>query len=61
MLFRSLPRIRAGSVRDVSPNGVLGDPAGATGAEGAEALAVMVAALRDALADWRVTEHGRLS
>jgi mycofactocin precursor peptide peptidase len=55
-----LPTIRAGSVRDVSPNGVLGDPAGATGAEGAEALAVMVAALRDALAQWRVTEHGRL-
>ena len=52
--------IRAGSVRDVSPNGVLGDPAGASAAEGAETVAVMAAALRDAIADWTVTEHGRL-
>lgn len=56
-----MPALRAGSVRDVSPNGVLGDPAGASAAEGAETVAVMAAALRDALADWRVSEHGRLS
>ena len=56
-----MPRIRAGSVRDVSPNGVLGDPTGASAGEGAETVAVMAAALRDAIADWRVSEHGRLS
>ncbi|WP_018332338.1 mycofactocin biosynthesis peptidyl-dipeptidase MftE [Actinomycetospora chiangmaiensis] len=56
-----MPALRAGSVRDVSPNGVLGDPTGASAGEGAETVAVMVAALRDAIADWRVSEHGRLA
>lgn len=37
-----LPELRARGVRAVSPNGVLGDPAGATAAEGAEVLATMV-------------------
>lgn len=37
-----LPRMRAGGVRAVSPNGVLGDPAGASAAEGAELLADLV-------------------
>ncbi len=41
-----LPRLRAGGVRAVSPNGVLGDPRGATAAEGARILdAVVVRAL----------------
>jgi creatinine amidohydrolase len=44
----------------VSPNGVLGDPAGASAAEGAETVAVMAAALREALHDWHVDERGRL-
>jgi creatinine amidohydrolase len=39
---------------------VLGDPAGASAGEGAETTAVMVAALRDALREWRVDDHGRL-
>ena len=59
-LAELMPGIRAGSVATVSPNGVLGDPAGASAGEGAETVAVMAAALRDALADWRVDERGRL-
>ncbi|NMO88965.1 mycofactocin biosynthesis peptidyl-dipeptidase MftE [Actinomycetospora sp. TBRC 11914] len=55
-----MPAIRAGSVAAVSANGVLGDPAGATAAEGAETTSVMVSALLDALRDWRVDDHGRL-
>jgi creatinine amidohydrolase len=37
-----LPELRASGVRAVSPNGVLGDPAGATAEEGARILATMV-------------------
>ncbi len=37
--------LRAGGVRRVSPNGVLGDPAGASAAEGESLLALMVADL----------------
>ncbi|MCD2194192.1 mycofactocin biosynthesis peptidyl-dipeptidase MftE [Actinomycetospora endophytica] len=59
-LAELMPAIRSGSVADVSPNGVLGDPAGAGAAEGAETTSVMVAALLDAIADWRVDEQGRL-
>ena len=33
-----LPRLRAGGVRAISPNGVLGDPAGASADEGHELL-----------------------
>jgi len=46
---RPLPEImtalRAGGVRRVSPNGVLGDPAGASAAEGAALLDLLVADL----------------
>ncbi|GLZ45623.1 mycofactocin system creatininase family protein [Actinomycetospora sp. NBRC 106375] len=57
-----MPAITAGSVRDVSPSGVLGDPTGATDGEGAESVAVMVAALAGAVADWTVDEAtGRLT
>jgi creatinine amidohydrolase len=59
-LAELMPAIRAGSVASVSANGVLGDPAGATAAEGAETTSVMVSALLDALRDWRVDDHGRL-
>jgi mycofactocin precursor peptide peptidase len=60
-LAELMPAIRSGSVASVSANGVLGDPAGASAAEGAETTAVMVAALLDAIADWRVDERGRLA
>ena len=46
---RPLPEIMAGlrahGVRQVSPNGVLGDPAGASAAEGETLLALLVADL----------------
>jgi mycofactocin precursor peptide peptidase len=57
-----MPAIAAGSVRDVSPSGVLGDPTGATGGEGAETVSVMVAALVGAVEQWSVDgATGRLS
>ncbi|MBM7516988.1 mycofactocin biosynthesis peptidyl-dipeptidase MftE [Nocardioides nitrophenolicus] len=40
-LAELLPLMLAGGVKAVSPNGVLGDPAGATAAEGAAVLAAM--------------------
>lgn len=44
-----LPAMRAGGVAAVSPNGVLGDPAGASGAEGDRVLKAMVAEIVRAL------------
>jgi mycofactocin system creatininase family protein len=44
-----LPRLRAGGVRSVSPNGVLGDPRAASAAEGERVLAEMAAACAEAL------------
>jgi creatinine amidohydrolase len=44
-LAELLPAMRAGSVRAVTGNGVLGDPAGANAEEGRELLAAMVDAL----------------
>jgi creatinine amidohydrolase len=55
-----LPRLRAEGVRGVSPNGVLGDPAGASASEGAVLLAGMVDRLVAAVAGWRVDAAGRL-
>ncbi|MCU1620628.1 MAG: putative Creatininase [Modestobacter sp.] len=55
-----LPRLRAEGVRGVSPNGVLGDPAGASAGEGAALLAVMVERLVTAVAAWHVDAAGRL-
>lgn len=55
-----LPRMRAEGVRAVSPNGVLGDPAGASAAEGAELVADLSARLVEAVRDWRVDPAGRL-
>lgn len=57
-----MPAIAAGSMREVSPSGVLGDPTGATPGEGAETVSVMVAALIGAVEQWSVDEStGRLS
>jgi creatinine amidohydrolase len=55
-----LPRLRAEGVRRVSPNGVLGNPAGASADEGAALLATMVARLVAAVPGWRVDATGRL-
>lgn len=55
-----LPALRAGGVAAVSPNGVLGDPTGATAEEGGRLLAALVADLRDALARWAPDARGRL-
>jgi creatinine amidohydrolase len=53
-LAEIMPALRARGVRQVSPNGVLGDPAGASPAEGETLLALLVADLAatlDQLAD----------
>lgn len=44
-----IDRLRAGGVRSVSPNGVLGDPAGATAGEGERLLAELVGGCTRAL------------
>ena len=46
------PRLRAEGVRAVSPNGVLGDPAGAAAAEGRELLATLADQLAAAVDAW---------
>jgi mycofactocin system creatininase family protein len=48
-----MPLLRASSVRAVSPNGVLGDPAGASAAEGAAVLAALLADLLGTVRAWR--------
>jgi len=53
-----LPTLMASGVRAVSPNGVLGDPAGATAAEGARCLEVMAAAIAANLRSGRPDSHG---
>ena len=56
-----LPRLRAGGVRAVSPDGVLGDPAGATAAEGARLIAELTTRLLTAATRWTVDDAtGRL-
>jgi mycofactocin precursor peptide peptidase len=45
--------LRAGGVRSVSPNGVLGDPSGATADEGVRLLERMTADLVAAVEEWR--------
>jgi creatinine amidohydrolase len=55
-----LPRLRAEGVRAVSPTGVLGDPAGASRAEGAVLLADMAGRLIRAARAWDVDDAGRL-
>ena len=51
-LAELLPALRTGGVASVSPNGVLGDPAGAGPAEGAELLEAAVAQLCTWLGAW---------
>ncbi len=48
-LAELLPLMMAGGVKAVSPNGVLGDPSGASAEEGAAVLASMVADVVDAV------------
>ena len=48
-----LPALRAGGVEPVSPNGVLGDPTGASAAEGERMLGAMATDLAAALTRWR--------
>jgi creatinine amidohydrolase len=55
-----LPRLRAEGVRAVSPNGVLGDPAGASPGEGADLLNGLVERAVAAASGWRVDTIGRL-
>jgi creatinine amidohydrolase len=55
-----LPRLRAEGVGAVSPTGVLGDPAGASGAEGAGLLAELADRLVAAVRAWDVDSAGRL-
>jgi creatinine amidohydrolase len=55
-----LPAMRAGGVAAVSPNGVLGDPAGASAAEGERLLAAMAAQLAAAVTRWAPDPTGRL-
>jgi creatinine amidohydrolase len=55
-----MPALRAGGVAAVSPNGVLGDPAGASAEQGEELLAAMVEGLTAALARWAPDPTGRL-
>ncbi|GHE09157.1 mycofactocin biosynthesis peptidyl-dipeptidase MftE [Klenkia taihuensis] len=56
-----LPRLRAGGLAAVSPNGVLGDPAGASADEGARMLADLVDRLAAAVQTWDVGADGRLA
>lgn len=55
-LAELMPLLRRSSVRAVSPNGVLGDPAGASAAEGAALLDALAGVLLDFVDDW---EPGR--
>jgi mycofactocin system creatininase family protein len=55
-----LPRLRAEGVRAVSPTGVLGDPAGASAAEGAALLAGLVGRLVAAARAWDVDATGQV-
>ena len=55
-----LPMLRAGGVRAVSPNGVLGDPAGASAHEGERLLSELVDAAVEAVLIGRADGAGRL-
>ena len=49
-----IDELRAGGMRAVSPNGVLGDPHGATAAHGRSLLTRLTIDLVAAVDDWRV-------
>jgi mycofactocin precursor peptide peptidase len=48
-LAEIMPAMRAGGVREVSPSGVLGDPGGASAAEGEQLLALLAADLAETI------------
>ncbi|APE34442.1 mycofactocin system creatininase family protein [Nocardia mangyaensis] len=52
-----LPLLRAGGVRAVSPNGILGDPTGACAEEGAALLTAATTALLNDLGRWWPQDH----
>ncbi|WP_278264499.1 mycofactocin biosynthesis peptidyl-dipeptidase MftE [Nocardia sp. AG03] len=52
-----LPLLRAGGVRAVSPNGILGDPTGAGAEEGESLLKLATTALLDDLGRWWPQDH----
>ena len=60
-LAELMPVLVRGGTAAASPNGILGDPRGATAAEGEEILGVMVADLRGRLARWTPDGRGRLT
>ena len=51
-LAELMPQLRRAGVRGVAPNGVLGDPAGASAEEGATLLAALAADLVDRVTGW---------
>ena len=53
-----MPVLRTGGVRAASGNGVLGDPAGASAAEGAALLEALTADLLAVVAEWHRPEPG---
>ncbi|WP_370945611.1 mycofactocin biosynthesis peptidyl-dipeptidase MftE [Amycolatopsis sp. cg5] len=55
-----MPALRSGKLREISPNGVLGDPTGATPEHGHELLNTLVSGLRTAIERWQPDSHGRL-
>ena len=55
-----LPLLIAGGVGTVSPNGVLGDPEGASAAEGAEVLAAMTTEILDLIRHGTADARGRI-
>jgi mycofactocin precursor peptide peptidase len=52
-LAELMPALRGGGVASVAPNGVLGDPAGASASEGRRWLTTTTATLVDAVDRWR--------
>ncbi|GAC1611099.1 MAG: mycofactocin biosynthesis peptidyl-dipeptidase MftE [Mycobacteriales bacterium] len=56
-----LPRLRRDGMKAVSPNGVLGDPTGASAAAGEQVLATLTADLRAAAARWQIRPDARLA
>ncbi|MEV0945789.1 mycofactocin biosynthesis peptidyl-dipeptidase MftE [Rhodococcus sp. NPDC049939] len=55
-----LPRLREGGIVTVSANGVLGDPTGATAADGERIFSALVERVTKALARWEPGPDGRL-
>ena len=55
-----MPALRSGGVAAVSPNGVLGDPRGATAEEGARVFEQMCARAADAVRRWDPDARGML-